>query len=140
MFRVPRDDTPGIQPKFAVSTLGPKQLTSSWGTLALLLERITCMCPSIGGTARTHYELYQRPCRIRLHPVWIAAGPGLMRVADLPWKSEGTRRALHVVLRCSSTNTFQNTRCLFVLCTSTHYPFTIQKGTHPACAVAGSST
>ena len=51
----PYDDTPGIQPKFAVSTLGPTQ--PRVGALGSPAGKIHIVVHPSGGTARTHYEL-----------------------------------------------------------------------------------
>ena len=114
----PGDDTPGIQPKFAVSTLRPAQ---SFGAGALgspsrevhkalsISSRGLCSNPPIRSTWASDTSVPFGSC-------WIAAGLGLMRVTDLPWKSEGTATRLYD--RTNMTG----------------------KGTHAQCAVAGSST
>lgn len=110
----PGDDTPGIQPKFAVSTLRPAQ---SFGAGALgspsrevhkalsISSRGLCSNPPIRSTWASDTSVPFGSC-------WIAAGLGLMRVTDLPWKSEGDFFREDIANRQERTSTAsRNVRC-----------------------------
>mgnify|MGYP006995033193 FL=1 len=73
----PYDDTPGIQPKFAVSTLRPMQSLEGLGHLALLLERLTLYVSiSIARGASTN------------PPSWSAGARGHTRVVCILFGSQ----------------------------------------------------
>ena len=71
----PYDDTPGIQPKFAVSTLRPMQSLEGLGHLALLLERLTLYVSiSIARGASTNPPSWSAGARGRARVVCILFG------------------------------------------------------------------